>query len=77
MSWQQELCRPMRTSGMQYSELKIYIITIFLFFFFFFIEIISGASGRSNLRRLCVSLFRQVKVSGKVNSTLVLNSVFE
>ena len=49
----------------------------FFFFFFFFIEIISGASGRSNLRRLCVSLFRQVKVSGKVNSTLVLNSVFE
>ena len=47
------------------------------FFFFFFIEIISGASGRSNLRRLCVSLFRQVKVSGKVNSTLVLISVFE
>ena len=68
----------MRTSGMQYSELKFKKFTLLqFFFFFFFIEIISGASGRSNLRRLCVSLFRQVKVSGKVNSTLVLNSVFE
>ena len=69
----------MRTSGMQYSELKFKKFTLQFpfFFFFFFIETISGASGRSNLRRLCVSLFRQVKVSGKVNSTLVLSSVFE